>query len=289
MTVNGIPTKFHTYTFPETRMTLFQDNFSNTTPKTIKLIRQDGGFNEDRDMPAPSVIGKVDIGFYLDPDDPTDLDELRDAVSEMASWGIKKLWYRPSDGGTERYCWAISNNILMPQTVSDNSEYYQKVTLYFQVPFPRWIAKKYTGWEIGDGSLVGAVGLKVGSGGYAVNASGTSTNATLTYAGNAEGIVKIAIEPQTGQSCENVVIERYSGPLVVDRVAYRGVVGAGDILWVNGWTPKVSLNATPVWDSVTYLDPALVRVSKEVRTYKIKFKNAGDAARVTFYYNELYR
>lgn len=285
---DGIPYKFGSYTFPD-RVDMFQDNFSNTTPKTIKLARMDGGFNEDKDRAAPTVIGKVDVGFYLDPDDVTTLDTLRDAVSEMAEWGIKQLWYRTSSGAN-RYCWGILNNAMMPQTKDANSDIYQKVTLYFQVPFPRWISTKYTGWKIGDGTLITSGGsVKIGSGGYVVNASGLTTNATLPYDGNAEGIVVAAIEPQAGQSCTNPIIQRLDGNVVVDEVRYTGSLTAGQILVIDPWRESITKQGSAVWNNVQYMDIAFLRITKAARAFRIKFAAGGNAARVTFYYDDLYR
>lgn len=286
---DGIPYQFGSYTFPDT-VDLFQDNFANTTPKTIRLARMDGGFNEDRNRPAPTVVGNVQVGFYLVPDDPTALDTLRDQVNEMVDWGMQQLWYRPSDGGADRYCWAMVNNIVMPRTREAFSDVYQKVALYFHVPFPRWISTKYTGWKIGDGTLITAGGsVKIGSGGYVVNASGLTTNATLPYDGNAEGIVVAAIEPQTGQSCTNPIIQRLDGNVVVDEVRYTGSLTAGQILVIDPWRESITKQGSAVWNNVQYMDIAFLRITKAARAFRIKFAAGGNAARVTFYYDDLYR
>lgn len=282
---------FGDYTFPAT-LQEFNANFGNSVPTTVRLPGKDGGWSMDGGMPPPTEIGSVSVSFTLISDTRAGMDALIDALMAIVNYGLAKLIYQPTDAtDDERFCYAYTNYAYISRRPADHTDLWQDVRIIFQVPDPRWLSGDYGGVRIGDPGLEidSPAAWDIGEGGYLVAASGTSTSATLTYHGNADTIAVVAIEPGTGDSCTNPIIERLNGTLVVDRVQWTGTVNAGESLVIDGWKQAVTLDAVSSWDNVEYLHPDLLRLSPGVTGIRITFANAGDEANVTFYYHDAYR
>lgn len=280
---------FGDYVFPATLQD-YNDNFANTMPNTVHLPGIDGGWNEEGNLPATTEIGLVMMGFYLIAENRADMDAMRDAVSMMASWGIKKLVYQPTDPAKPmRFCWARVHNIIMQERKNAHTDLWQEVRVYFQVPYPIWFVGAYEPAYF-DGTYNFNGAITFGNGALSVAASGTETSTSITNNGNTLSIPIITIEPATGQSCENPKVQRIVEGVIVDEFSYQGVFSAGSILAVDGYAGQVLKGAANGFDAnFNYIHPAFMRLAPGSNSIKVKFKNAGDAATVRWWYWNTYR
>jgi hypothetical protein len=290
MTVLGTPVSFGAYIFPDTAVE-FSDNFREGELASTTLPGIDGVWSEDGDQPARIVEGEVQLRFYLKPATPVDMDDMRDAVARLQSYGLARLIYQPTrNGDARRYTWARISNLEMPRSAEDYSDHYQEVILTFQVPRPVWLVNRYGGWQIGDEHEIGEPGLEIGDGALEFDISGLTNDLTVTNIGNAYALCTVVVAPQAGDSCQNPRVQRVDGGFVLDEFRYQGTLAAGDELTVNGEAQVALLGAASVFGpNFTYLHPAFIRLAPGDNTIRVTFQNAGDDARVTFYYHDTYR
>lgn len=290
MTTLGTAVSFGSYIFPDTTMEL-SDNFREGELPSVVLPGIDGVWSEDGDQPARITEGEVRLKFYLKPATPVDMDDARDAVNRLQSYGLAKLIYQPTrNGDRRRFTWARVSNIDMPRSSEDHSDYYQDVEITFQVPRPVWLVNRYGGWQIGDEHTIGEAGLDIGEGALEFNISGLTNDLTVTNIGNAYALCTVVVAPQTGDSCQNPRVQRVDGGFVLDEFRYQGTLAAGQELTVNGEAQVALLGADSVFGpNFTYSHPAFIRLAPGDNIIRVTFQNAGDDARVTFYYHDTYR
>lgn len=190
------------YTFPITTAELVY-NFADLVPATTRLPGVSGGYNAYGNVAAPSEVGSVRVAFTLIASTKAQMEALRDSVNAMARWGVQKLLAQPSDTAMRaRWCVARINNIQMNQNGADAShDLWQKVSIDFQVSFPRW----YSGDAAGNPNN------------YSATATAARTTHTVTVAGNATTKARIVVYNTVGPSTT-------SGSIAI----YRIVTGIDD-------------------------------------------------------------
>jgi hypothetical protein len=268
----------------------YSDNFSDPKPNTVQFPGVDGGWNVDGAGAPPTAVGKVSMGFYLDAETREEMDDLRDAVSALVHVGEDVLVYQPTEPtDSPRWTFARVNNIWMSQKKQKHTDLMQKVQIIFQCPEPVWWVNVAGGWQVGDGSQVGETGLVIGGSGTTIAASGVLTASAITQNGNTLFVPEIVVAPGVGNSCEDVIIRRKVGTVVVDEIAYTGVLGATDELSINGRTQRVDVNGASAWDDIAVVHPDLFRLVPGDNSIEVVFANAGDVADVIFYFRHAYR
>lgn len=284
--MSGGVVSFGSYTFDN--LADFDCNFADTQPKTAQLPGMDGAWNLDGDAAASAPAGTVKVKWLLTAATRAGMDALRDAVRAMAYYGIDRLSYQPTDpAAAERWTWARVQSISMGQNKGEHTDLWQPVEITFLCPEPVWWVDTYVGWTWGSGNF--DEGQVWGADGYEIEASGTATTDTISQNGNTASIPQITVEPQIGDSCENPTIQRLIGATVVDEIAWTGTLNAGDILTIDGRAQAITVNGAPDWDNVSYDHPDFFRLLPGDNSIKIIFANVGDAATVTFYFQDSYR
>lgn len=291
--MSGGIVSFGAFTFPD-ELAEFNDNFADTTPQTARLPGLHGGYNQDGDGTAQTAVGKVVVGFNLVAQTRAAMDDLRDAVNAMVEYGLQQLTYQPTElTDPTRYCWARVNFISIPQRKDEHTDLFQKVTVTFQVADPHWYVGTGGPWQIGVGDhTLGEIGLEIGGGGtpVTINASGTSSNGTVTNAGNALSIPTISIVCSGSQTFVNPTIRRIKNGKVVDEVAWTGTIQNNGELFISGKTQRITYNSSSVFGAnLSYEHPDFVRLEPGANSIYVLSTSAGSAATVTIWYADVYR
>lgn len=281
---------FGTYTFPN-YLADWEDNFSELETRAMRLPGLDGGFNNDGDEPSPTQIGRVTLALTIISDTRAGMDALRDAASALASSGVQKLTHDPLEPtAANRWCFAKIKEINMPEKLDEHTDLWQRVKIEFLVADPHWYVTNKWPWEIGDGSIIGSGGLTIGSGAASIVAAGASTSSTITQNGNTYAVPMVSILPGAGNTCENPKVQRLVDGAVVDEIAYTGVLGATDEIYVDGRTQLATLNADSLFgDDFSFMHPDFMRLAPGVNTIRILMKNAGDDATIRMWFNDTFR
>ncbi len=267
----------------------FDTNFGQGAGQLRRLPGMDGGWDDLLDEPAETPPGRVTFDFYLVAENRADMDALRDEAKALTSYGLQRLEYTSLDADiATRYCYARCVDVRAAENKGKHTDLHQPVTVTFEVPDARWYKDRYASFKFGDGTTFGD-GALVGQGALRVECSGTSTQFSLVTDGNARTLVKVAITAGVGQSCENPKVRRIAAGVVVDEIAYTGVLSAGDELFFDGRRHYAALNAVSVWDDLRYTHPALCRLEPGANEVRVLFANSGDAAAARFWYRDVYR
>lgn len=128
--------RFGNYAFPPQTDGLLA--FGDVTPRVVKLLGFDGGFDLDGDGLAQASVGNVRASFIVYGDTPAELRAEVDAVYEMLSWGVQRLLV---DTDPVRWTWARVNNIRGDEKVDHRPLERQRLTVDFQVATPRWYSR----------------------------------------------------------------------------------------------------------------------------------------------------
>lgn len=275
---------FGGYTF-ENAVSQFQDNFLDLVPRTIRLPGLSGGFALDGITPSAQEIGRVTLRHWVQATSPAEMVNKLDAIRALASQGVKRLTVEPFPGAAYRYCWASIHNIQMSQNVNQRPSFQQQVTFDWQIADPRWYSDAdgapYWGeFDWGDGSKWGGTNA-----GTAV--SGLTTTLTVTPVGNAPTLPKISIMTYAAQTVTNPTIQRLIAGVVVDSVAYTGVLGAHETLLINCRSQAVRWQSQSAYAAFTALRPERwLELQPGANTLKVLFGNSGDAATVRIGYED---
>jgi hypothetical protein len=259
------------YNFPTTQ-TQLRDNFSDMVPRTVRVPGTDGGFDQFGEGKAPSEIGNVSVTFEQYSEDDN-LQTLRDAVREMAAWGVQLLTRVTSDE-SERYCYARVNSITMTEAPNDPIGGRKlTATVDFQVAEPYWFTVGT--WGATDGTWTSAITL-TGIGTVALDDATSTQMATsvgglfptypkfyiVTTGGNMTTVAikrtDAAYEPEEAASDADLYITGLATTsLVIDCEAMAVAYGADTIL-----------AGTEAFDKVTtYLYPNFVKLQPGTGNY----------------------
>jgi hypothetical protein len=284
-----------TYTFPPVVKSL-SDNFTNVVTRTVRLPGMDGGFDTYGSGRLPTEIGNIQLSFTLMEDwavrtyggsQAEAMQAARDALNKTPYLGLGKLYIEA--GSDERWAWCKVNNINMPKNHDRNTHLWQPVSMDLQAALPYWFelgTEVATAW----GEFVWGDGTTWGGAAVPQVAVGTATQWTVTYSGNAPTPVRIVIGVKTGDTAENVTVQRLVSGSVVDEVGYAGVLAALDELQIHSRAKKVQINGSDAYDdNFTYESPDWLVLEPGNNTIKVIMANPGDEVDVYLYYFEAYR
>jgi hypothetical protein len=217
---------FDDYTIPQLQQ--FSHNFGDVVPRITKTPGADGGYDAYGDEPAARETGNVQVSFVLIGTDAADMKTKRDAVYKLYSKGVKQLKWTAGASGTEQFCYARVNNIRMNIRPSGNTDYWQSVTINFQVRDPRWLRTDST-----------------------VNqaCSGASTTFTVNNAGTGFAVPKITVACGAAQSVTTVTVQRLDGATILDQVKYDAAIGNSESLVIDVNDLSVELDSVDAYSS----------------------------------------
>ena len=284
---------FGDHVFPSSNQGKISARFGKARKsKRIRIPGMDGVWDSHGFGPSPVESTPLYVAFTIIAASRSEMDDYRDALLAIPYYGLDMLTYQPTDASSKaRWTMARVTDVRMSEDKGQHTDLWQPVRLTCSAPEPTWKVNNYGGIYSGQAGLVidDPNSNTIGQDGYAVNASGLTTTVTLPYTGTAPTIPAIAIEPQSGQTCQNVRIRRLDGNYPIDDLQYSGTLTYGEILSINGRSQAVTLDAVAAFDDFDYDDPDFLRLEPGKTDLEIRFANAGDAARVLFHYFDEYR
>jgi hypothetical protein len=192
---------------------------------------------------------------------------------------------QPSDSAAEeRYCDARIIDIEYDKQEDRFSDLHQPFRITWSVSYPRWLTEGSVGaiWGI---ALYGQAEWP----GIALAASGVLTETTLTNSGNAITHPQITIACSGSQTAENPTVQRIVDSVVVDEVTRTMTLGNSETLVIDARDLSVLYEGNDAFDSAfDYDHPEFLRLLPGSNTIRVVFANSGDAATVTFKYNDAY-
>jgi hypothetical protein len=277
------------YTFPDS-LQGYSDNFKNVVAQTVRGPGLSGGLDQYGLGVAPSEIGRITQSLILQDDDREGMDDLRIALSLMASWGMGVLWAQPTDpADAERFCLARINSIQVPERQEGHTDLFQPVTVIWQAADPFWFGKGTEALpDLADYSPTGWPGTAQSDA-----CSGTSTTlTTITNAGNARALPRFTITTGAAQTALNVTIQRVDGSTVLDQVAFQGELRNNDTLVIDCQQVLVAVGTNSdvnAYRRLTALHPDWMRLQPGDNTLKVLLEQAGDACTVSTRWYDVYR
>lgn len=238
----------------------YNENFANQQSKTVQLPGMDGAFDFYADGRAPSPVGKVTQSFTVIASSPEEMTEKLDEIRALQNYGSRgKLVFQPTrPGDPVRWTWG---RLLTPKISINKTDVglWQPVTLTFECPEPVFWVDTYVGWTYGDGSRYGP-SLIWGGSGFDIDAFGDETDAVLPNDGNTSSIPNIIIGALSGQSFEDVAIQRLEGDFVEEEFIYTGLFNSGDTLDINGRAQTATFEGSAAWDDLFFDTPAFMHL-----------------------------
>ena len=292
MTYGGF-VSFGDYIFPTSNQGRISARFvKSRRAQQVRVPGMDGSWDGDGFDASPVEAAALSVEFTVIAATRSEMDGHRDALLAMLHYGLDVLAYQNTNVAlASRWTLARVTDVRMSENKGEHSDLWQEVRLTCFAPEPSWKVNNYGGLYIGQAGLIidDPNSNTIGEGGYSVSASGLTTAVTLPYVGNAPAIPSISIEPQSGQTCENVRIRRLDGNYPLDDLQYTGTLTYGQILAISGRKQTVTVDAVPAWDDFSYDNPDFLRLEPGQTDLVIYFTNVGDAATVRFHYFDEYR
>lgn len=266
------------YVFPKS-LTTFTSNFANQQSKTIQLAGMDGAYDFYGDGRAPSPKGKVTVGFRLIANSREEMDDQRDAIRLMQSYGTAKLYYQPTRASDPvRWTWAKALTPNIREDKSANTDLWQNVKISFECAEPVWWVDSYVGWTWGDGWKYGDPGHVWGGAGFVINAFDAGDPVVIPNDGNTESIPHIVVSTGPGQSFDGIAIQRLDGLFPVEQIQYNGKLLAGQILDIDGRKQSITVDGVPVWDDVDIETTSFFHLLTGNNNVQVILGDSGEAA-----------
>lgn len=262
-----------------------QDNFGDTVPRTRRIVGADGGFDEFGTTAAPAEIGNLQGQLVLFVNDTTQMTAKVDNFRRM-SRGSKGLLYMMVEDGTIRYCRARVNNISTPISEDNHSGYIIRASVTFQVSDPHWYVPnteepRWGEFTWGNFTYGGEATENV--------VTGTSTEFTITVGGTVQTLPRIVISCGTGETAQNITLQRRVDGAIVDEITFTDTLVANDEVEINCKTKSVKKNDVDAFDDFSFDGhPDWIRLQPGNNTIRVTMANAGDDASVYFYYDDKY-
>lgn len=275
--------RFGEYVFPE--QIELSDNFRDLVQRTIRLPGKDGGYRVYGDRSSPGEIGNIRTSFWLEPEDPNDLQLMVDEVGVMRTFGMQQLVARERNGVATRWCRAEVSNIQLSENVRDMPHKRQRVTVNFQTDDPYWYKiGTEAGGLWGDGFWGDG---EWGTGGVAQALSGTFNLFTLDNDGTAVTYPRIVISTGAAQTASAIYIQNITGGVLVDAISWTGTIGPNTRLEINCRALSVRLNNSFAYSSLFgFVNPNFFKLLPGENQLRVYMGAASDAATFTFYYFE---
>lgn len=287
----GDSTTFYDFTQSGVYLGNHSSNFGNKRELTRSIPYLDGNFRELGVNKSPQEAGNLQVTGHLWVNDPEDMEVKRRQIEAIIGYGLKKLYFQPSDPELpELYTWAEAQ-LRMPRDLAGHSDLKQPFTINFSCPDPYWYRENNAEFAVVGLNFYMGISLLGGDtgGGFSVTASGVSTDAVANNAGNAPTVGRISIRCNTSQSCENPIIQRIVNGQVYDYVSYTGTLVAGDELVIDSRGHSVKLNGNNAYGvSFDFKHPRFIQLAPGDNTIRVLFENPSDAARVTISFDAAY-
>jgi len=270
-------------TYPLSYVQRQQDNFGLLVPQARKVIGKDGGFDELGILPALAEVGNLQADIILSVIG-SDLSAMTAQLNHLLklSRESKCQLYATMEDGTIRWCLARVDDISAPQSEDKHTEIILRSSVVFQISDPHWYqqgteAPAWGHFEWGFASWGGTA--------LPVAVAGTQTDYINTVDdGNVATQPRIRITCGTGQTAQNIQIQRLEDGIVVDEVLYTGTLVDGDLLEINPRKLQVLLNGSDAFDNLTWLNRAWFTLMPGDNDIRVIMTNGGDEANVTMNY-----
>lgn len=261
----------------------YQDNFAEVVPRTSRVVGTSGGFDSHGNDPAPAEIGNVQCQCVLTVTTLSDMTNKQDTLRALSRKPKGTLFFEMEDG-TLRYCKARVNSIQTPQSETTHSEVWTKARIAWQVADPHFytIGTETPNWgEFVWGDEIEEPVDNV--------VSGTSTDFTITIGGTVQTLPRIVIVCGTGETAENVTIQRLVDDEVVEEITFTDVLTDGDSVEIDCNAKSVTKNGSDAYADFSF-DGHFdwIRLQPGDNDIRVTMENVGDDATVTFYYEEVY-
>lgn len=286
-TITSFQTATNSYTFPAYGDQSYKDNFANLVARTTRLPGAHGGYDEYGYGRAPSEVGSVQQNVVLRSATRNGMQPLRDALKQIADWGVGRLFFQPTDTNlTPRWCWARVNNIGMSEERNKHTDLIQRVQINWQVSDPFWYtAGNETLWD--GGSLWDAAGV-YWDGGTGTNVVNSNTF-SITNNGNAFTLARLTIYNTSGSNVWYPIIQRTVNSVVVDEVRYQGAIPDGYWLEIDSRAHRAILtngsSYSSAYANLTFKHPDWLRLLPGANTLPVTFSGT---ANVQIRYYERY-
>jgi hypothetical protein len=268
------------YNFAHTA--LFQQDitidFGNLVRTSQRMVMTSGGVDRYGVSKAPHEVGTLMLKSTLKSLTRNGMEALRDNLRAIEGYGLVPLVYQPTDTSEDaRFCYARVTSVAMPQ--SQHTDLHQPATITWEVPNPIWHTSGTMGDLLGISFVLGTSLL--GGNPVTINASGTSTDGTVTNAGNAAALALITLTTSASQTCQNPTIQRLVNGAVVDEVSYTAMIGNNETLIIDAQRKTVTLNGVNSFNgNFDFFHPSWMRILPGINTIRVVFANSGDAATV---------
>lgn len=268
----------------------YTDNFAELVTRTRRMPGAHGGFDELGEERSLSEIGTIRQQIFLVAEDEDDMQPKRDALKAMADWGVGVLYNQPRDPNlVERFCRVRVNNVSLSEQVHMHTELHQPASIIWQAADPFWCTPgNGIVWGQGDPVNWGEGASVKWGGGSGTTITGSGTLA-LTNNGSAFTLPTLSLTVPTAKSVHEVIIRRLVNGAIRDEVRYRGVLAAGDYLFIDAKRLGVWLNGYAVYGSLFSAKTASwMRLLPGSNSLEVLFGEAADQAVVRVNYQERY-
>jgi len=261
----------------------WRDNFGDVVPRTVRLPGAHGGYDEYGVDPAPGEIGNVQ-GTLKHKATPASamvswLDTLRSASRQKKG----RLYMQPADETEEeRWCSARLNNLTTNHSENAHTGIMMEAKFSFQVSDPHWYkqgteAPEWGFFVWGESHWGGTATQQA--------VSGVLTDLTETVSGGTvETFPRITISCNTGETAQNIVIQRLVGGVVKDQLTFTDTLVAGDAVVINCRAKSVKKNGSDAYANLTATRAQWFRLNPGANSIRVTMANASDQARVRFSY-----
>jgi hypothetical protein len=287
----GDSTTYYDFTQAGVYLAKHSSNMGNKREMTRTIPYMDGNFRELGVNKSPNEAGNLQITGHLWATERADMEAKRRALEAIIGYGLKKLYFQPSDPELEPvYTWAEAQ-VRMPRDLENHSDLKQPFTLTFLCPDPYWYIENNAEFAVLGLNFYMGVSLLGGDtgGGFSVTATGVSTDAVASNAGNAPTVGRISIRCSSSQTCQNPIIQRIRNGQVYDYVSYIGTLGNNDELVIDSRGHSVKLNGVNTYSTnFDFKHPRFIQLQPGNNTIRVLFENPSDAARVTISFDAAY-
>ncbi len=255
-------------------------NFANLVRTSQRMVMTSGGFDRYGISKAPNEVGTVTLQLTLKSSTRNGMETSRDSLRAIVRYGLSILVYQPTNPAeSKRFCYARVTTVSMPQSPSQHTDLHQQVTINWEVPNPVWHVAGSMAESLGVGFILGTSIL--GGSPTTINASGTSTDATVTNNGNSPTLAIVTLITSASQTCQNPTIRRIVGSSIVDEISYTATIGNSKTLIADASSKTVTLDSVNSFNSsFDFLHPSWIRLEPGANTIRVVFANSGDAATV---------
>lgn len=244
-------------TLPDTGLA-YRDNFAQLDPLETALPGLDGAF----DQGGTGAAGRIEVRLRLVADSAAAMVTARDAIKGLARLGSADVVIEPSPGSAQRSTCARLIRADIQESYADGTHLRAEAAITFAAACPRWFS----------------VTTPSGSG-TSHACSGAQTDFTRTTNGNAAVYPLITVTAVSALSL--VKVQRISGGVAVDEIAYTDAIGAGGVLAIDARALSVTRSGVDAYTAdFSTLDPAWFRLTPGANTIRV-IVGAGESAAVS--------